>query len=73
MGLTRLLIWTKGEFRRQLAFKALERGKTIILPAHIKTCSARGHKVAQMPLSIRSWTVGQKPQEGGTMKEEGGD
>jgi putative transposase len=49
-----------GEFRRQLEYKATQRGKTVIVvnrwyPSS-KLCSACGHKMGKMPLSVREWT-----------------
>ena len=49
-----------GEFRRQLEYKAAQRGKTVIVvdrwyPSS-KICSTCGAKVAKMPLDIREWT-----------------
>ena len=49
-----------GEFRRQLEYKAAQRGKTVIVvnrwyPSS-KTCSACGYKMLKMPLSGRDWT-----------------
>ena len=49
-----------GEFRRQLEYKAAQRGKTVIVvnrwyPSS-QTCSTCGHKVPQLPLSVREWT-----------------
>lgn len=48
------------EFRRQLEYKAAQRGKTVVVvdrwyPSS-KTCSACGYKMAKMPLSVRAWT-----------------
>jgi putative transposase len=49
-----------GEFRRQLEYKAAQRGKTVVVVARwypsSKTCSACGTKVAKMPLGVREWT-----------------
>ena len=49
-----------GEFRRQIEYKAAQRGKTVIAvdrwyPSS-KTCSACGYKMPKMPLSVREWT-----------------
>ena len=49
-----------GEFRRQLAYKAAQRGKTVVVvdrwyPSS-KTCSACGYKIPKLPLSVREWT-----------------
>ena len=49
-----------GEFRRQLEYKAAQRGQTVIVvnrwyPSS-KTCSTCGHKVPKMPLRVRAWT-----------------
>ena len=49
-----------GEFLRQLAYKAAQRGKTVLVvnrwyPSS-KTCSACGYKMPKMPLSVRDWT-----------------
>ena len=48
-----------GEFRRQLEYKATQRGKTVVIvnrwyPSS-KTCSSRGYNVAKMP-PVREWT-----------------
>ena len=49
-----------GEFRRQLEYKAAQRGKTVIVVSRwyprSKTCSACGHRVPKMSLSVREWT-----------------
>lgn len=52
-----------GEFRRQLEYKAAQRGKTVVAvnrwyPSS-KTCSTCGHKVPTMSLSVRAWTCPQ--------------
>ncbi|NMP24903.1 RNA-guided endonuclease InsQ/TnpB family protein [Sulfobacillus harzensis] len=52
-----------GEFRRQLEYKAAQRGKTVVVvnrwyPSS-KRCSVCGHKVANMSLSVRDWTCPQ--------------
>jgi putative transposase len=52
-----------GEFRRQLEYKAAQRGKTVIVvnrwyPSS-KLCSACGNKMGKMPLSVREWTCPQ--------------
>ena len=49
-----------GEFRRQLAYKEAQRGKTVVVvdrwyPSS-KTCSACGYKIPKLPLSVREWT-----------------
>jgi putative transposase len=49
-----------GEFRRQLTYKAEERGKTLVVcdryfPSS-KLCSVCGAKTKRFPLSMRSWT-----------------
>jgi len=49
-----------GEFRRQLEYQAVRRGKTVLVvdrwyPSS-KICSACGYKVPKMPLSVREWT-----------------
>lgn len=49
-----------GEFVRQLEYKCEERGRTLVkvdrwFPSS-KTCSACGHVMDEMPLSIREWT-----------------
>ncbi len=49
-----------GEFRRQLEYKADQRGKTVVEVsrwyASSKTCSVCGCKVPKMPLRVRAWT-----------------
>ena len=49
-----------GEFRRQLEYKAAQRGKTVVVVSRwypsSKTCSACGYKLPKMPLSVRAWT-----------------
>ena len=49
-----------GEFRRQLTYKAAQRGKTVVVVSRwypsSKTCSACGHKMPTIPLSVREWT-----------------
>ena len=49
-----------GEFRRQLEYKAAQRGKTVVVVSRwypsSKTCSSCGYKVPQMPLAVREWT-----------------
>ncbi len=52
-----------GEFRRQLEYKAAQRGKTVIVvnrwyPSR-KTCLSCGTKRPKMPLSVREWTCPQ--------------
>lgn len=48
------------EFRRQLEYKAAMRGGQVVVAerfyASSKTCSACGHKLGQLPLSVREWT-----------------
>ena len=48
------------EFRRQLEYKAETRGGVVVVAdrwfASSKTCSDCGHKVDQLPLSVRQWT-----------------
>lgn len=48
------------EFRRQLEYKAAMRGGAIVVAdrffASSKTCSACGHKLDDLPLSVREWT-----------------
>jgi putative transposase len=48
------------EFRRQLEYKAAMRGGEIVVAdrffASSKTCSACGHKLDDLPLSVREWT-----------------
>ena len=49
-----------GEFRRQLEYKAGQRGKTVIVvdrwyPSS-KICADCGYKVPKMPLAVRAWT-----------------
>jgi len=55
------------EFRRQLEYKAQMRGGIVVVAdrwfASSKTCSACGHKVEVLPLSVRNWTC---PQCGAT-------
>ncbi len=47
------------EFRRQLEYKAAMRGGIVVVAdrffASSKTCSACGHKIEKLPLSIRQW------------------
>ena len=52
-----------GEFRRQLEYKATQRGKTVVVvnrgyPSS-QTCSACGYKMPNMPLAVRDWTCPQ--------------
>lgn len=48
-----------GEFARFLEYKCTERGRTLIKVGRFypssKTCSACGHRLDALPLSIRSW------------------
>ncbi len=48
------------EFRRQLHYKAAMRGGQVVVAdrffASSKTCSACGHKLESLPLSVRQWT-----------------
>jgi putative transposase len=48
------------EFRRQLEYKADMRGGVVKVAdrffASSKTCSACGHKLDDLPLSVRDWT-----------------
>jgi putative transposase len=48
------------EFRRQLEYKTAMRGGQVVVAdrffASSKTCSACGHKLETMPLSVREWT-----------------
>ena len=48
------------EFRRQLEYKAAMRGGAIVVAdrffASSKACSACGHKLDDLPLSVREWT-----------------
>ncbi|WP_260479085.1 transposase [Kibdelosporangium aridum] len=49
-----------GEFRRQLEYKAMRAGKTLVVvdrwyPSS-KTCSTCGHLLAELTLSVRHWT-----------------
>lgn len=47
------------EFRRQLDYKVAMRGGQVVVAdrffASSKTCSCCGHKVKELPLSVRSW------------------
>ena len=49
-----------GECRRQLAYKAAQRGKTVVIVSRwypsSKTCSSCGYKMPKMPLAMREWT-----------------
>ncbi|WP_338055218.1 RNA-guided endonuclease TnpB family protein [Sulfobacillus harzensis] len=49
-----------GEFRRQLAYKAAHRGKTVVIVSRwypiSKTCARCGYTVPKMRLSVREWT-----------------
>ena len=48
------------EFRRQLEYKAAMRGGIVVVAdrfyASSKTCSCCGHKLDDLPLSVREWT-----------------
>jgi putative transposase len=48
------------EFRRQLEYKAKAVGVNVVVAdkwfASSKTCSSCGHKLAELPLSVRQWT-----------------
>lgn len=48
------------EFRRQLQYKAAMRGGQVVVAdrffASSKTCSACGHRLDDLPLSVREWT-----------------
>ena len=48
------------EFRRQLKYKTAMRGGRVVVAdrfyASSKTCSACGHKLETLPLSVRKWT-----------------
>ncbi|MFR4881479.1 MAG: RNA-guided endonuclease TnpB family protein [Coprococcus sp.] len=48
-----------GEFARQLEYKCAERGRTLVRVDRFypssKTCSACGHRLDALPLSVRSW------------------
>ncbi|MCX7258521.1 MAG: RNA-guided endonuclease TnpB family protein [Polaromonas sp.] len=48
------------EFRRQLEYKAAWRGRVIVVADRwypsSKTCSCCGHKLDELPLSVRQWT-----------------
>lgn len=48
-----------GEFARQLRYKALWRGVTLLecgrFEPSSKTCSGCGHRLAEMPLAVRAW------------------
>jgi putative transposase len=47
------------EFRRQLEYKVAMRGGQVVVAdpfyASSKTCSACGHKLGELPLSVREW------------------
>jgi putative transposase len=51
------------EFRRQLQYKAAMRGRHVVIADRFfpssKTCSACGHKLDILPLSVRQWTCGE--------------
>jgi putative transposase len=51
------------EFRRQLEYKALMRGGQIVVADRFfpssRLCSACGHKLEELPLSVREWTCPQ--------------
>jgi putative transposase len=48
------------EFRRQLEYKAAMRGGQVVVADRFfpssKTCSACGHRLDDLPLSVRQWT-----------------
>lgn len=48
-----------GEFARQLRYKALWRGVTLLecgrFEPSSKTCSGCGHRLAELPLAVRAW------------------
>jgi len=48
-----------GEFARQLRYKALWRGVTLLecgrFDPSSKTCSGCGHRLAELPLAVRAW------------------
>jgi len=47
------------EFRRQLEYKAAQRGSVVVADRWYpssKTCSCCGHKLSELPLSVREWT-----------------
>ena len=48
------------EFKRQLAYKVAMRGGTLVMAdrwfASSKTCSSCGHKLTELPLSVRQWS-----------------
>ena len=48
-----------GEFARLLEYKCAERGRTLVRVDRFypssKTCSACGHRLDVLPLSVRSW------------------
>lgn len=48
------------EFRRQLEYKATQRGGMIVVADRwypsSKTCSSCGHKIETLPLTVREWT-----------------
>jgi putative transposase len=48
------------EFRRQLKYKAAMRGGQVVMADRFypssKTCSGCGHKLEELPLSVREWT-----------------
>ncbi|WP_082343991.1 RNA-guided endonuclease InsQ/TnpB family protein [Sulfobacillus thermosulfidooxidans] len=49
-----------GAFRRQLEYKAAQRGKMVVVVSRwypsSKTCSSCGYKLPKMPLAMREWT-----------------
>ncbi|MCY0898026.1 MAG: RNA-guided endonuclease TnpB family protein [Firmicutes bacterium] len=49
-----------GEFRRPLAYKAAQRGKTVVIVSRwypsSKTCASCGYTMPKMPLTMREWT-----------------
>lgn len=48
------------EFRRQLEYKAAQRGAIVVVADRwypsSKTCSACGHKLSELPLAVRQWS-----------------
>lgn len=55
----RVLDASLGEFRRQLEYKASRAGKRLVVDRWFpssKTCSACGHLLSKLKLSVRHWT-----------------